>query len=112
MKRPPLYVLPGSNPGLLIRGNIDINNRPAVKNPKGGVSSVYTTSFSTMVDGRNVEILIPQVIPGKILSARAAWNYYWVKRHQHLGIFDNVTHANMYARRLHLQQARLSGQGG
>jgi len=107
MERKPLYVLPGSNPGLLVRGNIDINNRPNVKNPKGGFSSVYTTSFSTEIGGRNAEVLIPTVIPGKILSPSQAWIYYFVRRKKFLGIFDTVAHANMYAKKLHLQQAAL-----
>jgi len=107
MRRKPLYVLPGSNPGLLIKGNIDINNRPNVKNPKGGVSTVYTTSFSTEINGRNAEVLIPTVIQGKILSPRQAWIYYFVRRKKFLGVFDSIAHANMYAIKLHRQQATL-----
>lgn len=107
-KLPPLYVLPGANPGLLIKGNIDINHRPNVKNPAGGYSSVYSSSRELVLDdGTVTEVLFPTVIPGKILSPQAAYIYYVVRRHQWLGIFDTPLHANMYARRLHRQQAAL-----
>lgn len=108
MRRPPLYVLPGPHPGLLYRGNIDINNRPGVKNPAGGTSTVWSTSFGTEIDGRSVEVLVPRVANGKILSEPQAEARYFRTRQQ-LGIFDTPTHATQYANRLHIQQAKLTG---
>lgn len=105
-ERRPLYVLPGSNPGLLIKGNIDINNRPSVKNPRGGTSSVYSASFQTEVDGHLVEVLVPRVVGGRIVTARQGFLHF-LKTGKHLGIFDTPMHATMYARRLHNQQAGL-----
>lgn len=115
MRRKPLYVLPGSNPGLLVKGNIDINNRPQVKNPKGGISTVLSTSFGAEINGQEVEVLVPQVIPVggkyKIVSAQQAKLYY-SRTKQHLGIFDTWQHANLYSNKLHLQQARIFGLSG
>lgn len=105
-KRPVLYVLPGSNPGLLVRGNIDINNRPNVKNPRGGISTVLTVSFS-IEEG---EVLVPRVVNGRIVSPRQAFLSF-AKTHKHLGIFDTVAHANAYSVRLHRQQAALARAG-
>ena len=108
--RKPLYVLPGSNPGLLVKGNIDINNRPSVKNPAGGTSSVYSTSFRIEADGRFYEVLVPRVVNNKVVSkAQAERHYYRTKRH--LGIFDTPAHATNYAIRLHRQQAKLGSAG-
>lgn len=112
MRRKPLYVLPGHNPGLLIKGNIDINNRPSVKNKfVGGTSSVWSTSFGAEVDGREVEILVPRVVNGQVVTRPQAEMHYY-KTGQHLGIFDNAVHANLYANKLHLQQAALSRPSG
>jgi hypothetical protein len=33
------------NDGLIEKGNIDLYNRPSITNPKGGKSTVYSTSF-------------------------------------------------------------------
>lgn len=107
MRRKPLYVLPGSNPGLIVKGNIDINNRPSVPNPKGGTSSVFSTSFATEINGRTYEVLVPRVVNGMVVSPRVAYLHF-LKTKRHLGMFDNATHANMYARKLHLQQANLA----
>lgn len=114
MARRPLYVLPGSNPGLLVRGNIDINNRPSVPNPQGGMSSVFSASCGVDMDGREVQMLYPTVIPAgagkwQIVSRDRGCNYA-IRTGKHLGIFDTIAHAKAYANRLHLQQARLGQQ--
>jgi hypothetical protein len=108
MRRPPLYVLPGPHPGLLYRGNIDINNRPPIKNPKGGISTVYSASFGTEVDGRSVEVLVPLAQDGRIMSVPQAEQRFF-RTKQHLGIFDTPAHATQYGNRLHIQQAKLGG---
>lgn len=113
-RRKTLYVLPGANPGLVVRGNIDINNRPSVPNPQGGISSVFSASNDVVIKGRHYEMLFPTVIPVgghyKVVSVAAAYRYS-VRTGKHLGIFDTVAHANTYARKLHAQQARLMQDG-
>lgn len=86
------------------RGNIDLNNRPVVKNPDGSVSTVR--SISVNMDGK--EVLIPTVIGGRVVSDKDAINHYR-RTGQHLGIFDSIDEANTYAEQLHKQQEQLYG---
>lgn len=115
-RRPPLYVLPGANPGLLVRGTIDINNRPEVQNrAEGGISTVFSASSDVVIKGRHYEMLFPQVIPVgrgqyRVVSGRQAYQYA-VRTGKHLGIFDTPAHANAYSIRLHRQQAALLRNG-
>lgn len=103
--RPSVYTLPGANPGLLRGGNIDIANRPVAHNADGSISTVK--SFSINVDGE--EILIPQVVNGKVVSQKAAIDHYF-KTKQNLGVFKSAAAADAYAQRLHNEQARLYGR--
>lgn len=81
-------------------GNIDLYNRPQVKNPDGSISTVRSLSFN---DGLN-EVLIPTVSnDGKILSDNDAIDNYY-KTGQYLGKFNTVDEANKYAQRLHNEQ--------
>lgn len=87
--------------GLLEKGNIDIHNRPVVKNPDGSISTVR--SMSTNIDGR--EVLIPTVSDdGRIMSDDEAIDNF-MKTGKHLGMFDNPNDATAYAESLHNQQA-------
>ena len=108
--RPPLYVLPGSNPGLIVRGNIDINHRPPVRAGGGKVATVLTVSFELEADGRGYEVLVPRVINGRIVTPRQAFLSFQ-KTGRHLGIFDSAEHANSYGVKLHKQQAALARSG-
>ena len=114
----PLFVLPGSNPGLLVRGNIDIDARSFVAVPVGNgkFASVQTVSWHVEADElarygvrrpQGGEVLVPTVIrmgnKWGIISARGALDHYF-KTGRMLGIFDTPAHATSYARRLHLQQ--------
>jgi hypothetical protein len=105
----PVYVIPGPNPGLVVRGNIDLTHRPIVRNANGSISTVKSTSWNVpmKVHGktRNLEVLMPEVIGQSVVSARAALDHF-MSSGQHLGAFDNVPHANNYAARLHVWQAR------
>ncbi len=101
-----LFQLPGSNPGLVAGGNIDINNRPVARNADGSISTV--ASFSISVDGR--EILIPTVVNGRVVSMKEAIDHYF-KTGQNLGSFSSAAAANAYAQRLHEQQASIYRSG-
>lgn len=94
-----LFVLPGKNPGLLQKGNIDLLHRKIAHNPDGSISTVK--SFSVGVDGR--EVLLPSVINGRVVSQAAAIKNFQ-KTGQNLGTFSSTAAATAYAKRLHKQQ--------
>lgn len=83
-------------------GNIDLYNRPIVRNQDGSISTVRSMSFN---DGTN-EVLIPTVgLDGNIMSENDAIDNYY-KTGQYLGKFNTVDEANNYAQRLHNEQER------
>lgn len=87
--------------GLIEAGNIDIHNRPIVRNKDGSISTVR--SMSVNFDGK--EFLIPTVSDdGRIMSESEAINYF-IKTRKHLGAFDTSDNATKYAESLHNQQA-------
>lgn len=88
------------------RGNIDLNNRPVVKNSDGSISTVRSMSFYD--DNERKEILVPTVVNGKIVSDDEAINHYY-NTGEYLGKFDTVDEANTYAERLHQQQEKYYG---
>jgi len=97
----------GSFPGMLSEGNIDLGNRPQVKNADGSVSSVRSMSFGT----DNGEVLVPTVSEdGRIMSNQEAMDQYR-KTGRHLGTFKTPDEANSYAEALHQAQANFKPQG-
>jgi hypothetical protein len=81
-------------------GNLNLLKRPMVPNPHGGTSTVDSVSFG--VGGH--EVLVPQVVGNRIVSARQALLHY-LQTGENLGTFKSPAQANKYAELLHQQQA-------
>lgn len=84
----------------LVSGNIDLNNRPLVKNKDGSYSTVYTMTME--IDGGRT-VLVPRVINGKIVSEKEAKEHFR-KTGQHLGIFKDQKDADQYDQQMHQKQ--------
>lgn len=96
-------VPPESIKGLEQIGNIDLYNRPKVRNEDGSISTVRSISFA---DDYGREILIPTVRDdGYIMSDDEALSHF-IRTGKHLGIFESIEAANEYAERLHEAQEK------
>lgn len=93
-----------SDPEILGRGNIPLNERPSILNPDGSRSSVYSMSFGE----KGKEVLIPGVRHGlnRQMTEDEAIEYYR-KTGEYLGKFDSVKEADAYANKLHEDQASI-----
>lgn len=93
----------GSTDGMVAPGNIDIANRPQVKNPNGSISTVR--SIGANVDGK--EVLLPTIGPnGENWTNEQAVNNYR-NTGQNLGTFATPEASDQYAQQLHNQQASM-----
>ncbi len=85
-------------------GNINLFNRPAVKNEDGSISSIRSMSFQ---DDDGKEVLVPTVTDdGRIVSNEEAVRLYR-ETGRHLGKFDTPNDATKFANKLHDQQESL-----
>lgn len=89
-----------NNPGLIEPGNINVHNRPVVRNPDGSISTVRSMSANF---GKG-ETLFPTVVHGQGVSPDEAIDYY-KQTGENLGTYDSPENADLYAQRLHEQQA-------
>jgi hypothetical protein len=99
-----LYVIPGRHRGMVGIGNLNLNDRPIVRNPDGSISTVRTISIG--VGGR--ELLIPTVVNGRVVSNNAAIQHYR-RTGENLGAFRSPAAADLYSLLLHRMQARAYG---
>lgn len=91
--------------GQVEAGNIDLNNRPQVKNADGSTSTVRSI---TVTDEKGKATLIPTVVGDRVVSNDDAIAHY-KKTGEHLGIFDSEHAANVYAEKVHKSQAKQYG---
>ena len=87
-------------------GNIDLTNRPKVKNKDGSISTVRTITIHTPVGF----VLIPTVVGGRVVPEDMAITHYR-KTGRHLGIFSSEVTADAYAQWLHEAEARKLNTG-
>lgn len=98
--------VPDYKSGMTHYGNIDLNNRPRVKNPDGSISTVR--SMGVNVNGE--EVLIPTVSDdGRIMPDDEAIRTYR-RTGKHLGKFTDPESSTAYAQKLHEDQDKLISQ--
>ena len=96
---PAKYTGPPQAPGLVTPGNIDLANRPIVKNADGTTSTVKTATFG--IDGGRT-VLLPTIVNGAPVSNADAFKHY-EQTGEHMGIFQNEDAAEQYDKALHNQ---------
>jgi hypothetical protein len=84
----------------MVEGNIDLHNRPVVRNEDGTISTVKSRSFGFDFG----EVLLPLVSEdGRVMSDEEAVDQFR-RTGQHLGVFTTPQEATEYAERLHEDQ--------
>jgi hypothetical protein len=100
----PIYMADVAPAGLIAKGNINLADRPVVKNADGSKSTVRSMSFQ---DDSGHEVLVPTVSDdGRIMSNEEAIQQYY-KTGKMLGVFQSPDDATAYGQTLHTQQEAL-----
>ena len=100
-----IIFLPGALAEPVVPGNIDLNNRIVIWNGDGTYSTEI--SFSVEIDG--LEVLLPLIVDGKLVSEEEAIQHFF-ETGEHLGMFASVEECDAYAVELHLRQESLYGE--
>lgn len=95
-------LLNGQEIGRYGKGNIDLYNRPQIKNANGSISTVKSHGFT---DENGKHILVPTVTPDGIISGDEAVKRYY-QTGEYLGKFNTIPELEDYAQKLHLQQEK------
>lgn len=91
--------------GMFAQGNIDLANRPVVKNEDGTISTVKSMSFEPSEgEYAGKQVLIPMVADNGTMMNEEQAIQYFNQNGKHLGVFNDVDSANKYADSLHNQQ--------
>lgn len=91
-------------PGMIEVGNINLKKRDIARNENGTISTVRSLSFND----NGVEVVIPTVVGGKVVSDDEAVAHYR-KTGQFLGKFDTAENADKFAAGLSAAQAKFYG---
>jgi hypothetical protein len=86
-------------PDMIVGPNMDLSNRPQVKNKQaGGTSSVWSMSVGFTEGDKEVTYLIPRISKdGKIMTPDEAIEYFR-KTKEHLGKFRTKKEADRFSR--------------
>jgi hypothetical protein len=106
-RKQPLFVA-GKPQGLVSQGNLDLTQRPRVKNADGSISTVRSI---TVTDDKGQAVLLPTVIGNKVVSNKEAVEHYR-STGENLGVFKDQAAADKYGEALHEQQATMYAGGG
>ena len=108
MNSPMLYSVYSKASMPVEMGNINLYNRPQVRNEDGSISTVKSISIGIGDDKHPTKTaLIPLVHPDGYVMKNAEAIDWFKKSKQHLGVFNDEESANKYAENLHEQQAAI-----
>ena len=99
-----VYMVANAEP--IVPGNIDLDNRPVLVWEDGS----FSTELSISVEFDGLEVLIPTIVNGKLVSVEEAIEHF-LETGEHLGMFSSIEECESYATELHLRQQEYYGQG-